>query len=157
MRMQQEQRPSPLRELRLLLRQLYERDIEPTEVGIILAQLYWGVLLLLPPRTFATGVAYRAMAGIASEEAWGVLALALAAIPALALWRQSYGLRALGLLGSVGWFVFITVTVVYSNRYGTGGIYALFALGSAWAFRRILADHGDEIGVVRRLRSRGRR
>lgn len=157
------QRPEPrfiaaiVQDLRALLGQLYAKDIESAEVGIVLAQCYWGVLLLLPPRTFLTSPGYRVMARLAREEVWGWGTLALAALPVVAFLWRSLTLRALGLLCSVSWFGFVTVVLLSGNRFGTGGIYALGILGGAWALRRVLEDHGDEIGMVRWLRAGGLR
>lgn len=155
MRQEQEQRCGLIGELRALLDQLYIKDIEPAEIGLILAELYWAAVLLWPWRdTFSTSPGYAAMAHIAREEVWGAGALALALLPIAAFVTRSITVRALGLLLSVMWWTFVTVMLVSANRYGTGGVYSLGILGGAWAFRRVLADHGDEIAVVRWLRAR---
>jgi hypothetical protein len=115
--------------------------VEPVLYG---GALWWAVCLLPERGTFGTARSFAAMAEVGQwcvaqgltrhpEQPWGLAALLLALVPALAIWQQWARVRAWALLGHAAWWTVVTVMLARAGVWATGiGLYALLALAAAY-------------------------
>lgn len=104
------------------------------EVMSALTLWYWGLLLLLPVSTFAASRSYSAMAALGSEEAWGVVMCAAAALQSIGVCGQRPIARVCGAYCALAIWGFAAAMFASSNIYTHApGIYAILAAGQAYA------------------------
>lgn len=147
----------PRSTLRMQLRQLWDRDTEPTEVIAGGFALYWAVLLSLQLDTFGTSPSYAVMRNRAPEWVWACVFALLVVLPILAWLRNSLWLRLVGLAGHSLIWPGVAYMVLAANPYSTGGVYGVLALGISWVFCRVCGTHGPEVvalgvGIMGRVR-----
>lgn len=133
-------------DLRDRMAQIWERDVEPTELLLHAIAFVWAGGLLAFPDVFATGLAYRAMAALLTTERWaGVFAVA-PAIAVVGYLRHSDWLRLVALVWHVGVFGFVAYMFARATPTGLGGpLYLLFDLWAAWVACRIAFDRRDAL------------
>jgi hypothetical protein len=100
--------------------------------------LPWGVWLMLPLHTFETGLAYRTMAVIAPETAWGaafsVVGTLLYVGTVLGHKRVQVIAAALATLS----FALIASTLLWGNPSGAGWLtFTIPAIANYWALKRL--------------------
>lgn len=142
MELRQEMSVGPL----AVLRQLWDRDTEPTEVIANGFALYWAVLLASPATTFGTSPGYAAMARRGSENWWAACFAVVVLTALAAMWRGSLTLRLASLGGHVLLWAFVATMVWSSAPVSAGvGVYGLTALGVSWVFCRKCGENGTEL------------
>lgn len=102
--------------------------------------LVWGIFLIWPASTFASNVAYRPMAELATEMTWGTTLMLLGLFQSGALVAESFDrkisrrLRFWACLFAAGAFGFIATMYWQSNPLGVAwGTYGLISLMNLWA------------------------
>lgn len=115
------------------------------EIAELAGAIIWGLwsLVLLNPfaATFSSSIAFRVMASLCPEWAWGAasLALALNQFAAMLSERRRWRIFAAGLL--FAWALFVGSMLGLSNPIGTGAaIYTSIGLLSLFAFLRAFTD-----------------
>ena len=122
-----------------LRHRLRPRSAEVVSAAVL---LWWGLVLLMPWRTFDSSRTFRAMQDLMPEQWWGLLALAIGVPQAvgifLALTTGSHGLvtlRRTCLVLTTAWWGFIAAEIAQGNPHGTGvGVYAILCLATAWCY-----------------------
>jgi hypothetical protein len=99
-----------------------------------LCAVWFGLVLLCVPNTFATAQAFAAMARLASQDAWGgvMLTFGLANLVAFVVSPSRAWVAAM-LLVPVFTFVAVTITVGVGRPSTGGGTYVLVAMLAGWA------------------------
>jgi hypothetical protein len=101
--------------------------------------LPWGVWLMLPLHTFETGLAYRTMAVIAPETAWGAAFSVVGTLlyVGTVLGHKRVQLWAAGL--STMAFGLIALSFLWGAPYGVGFLtFIIPAIANYWALRRLV-------------------
>lgn len=121
---------------------LWHRHFEIAELFGSIFWAGWSLVLLNPwANTFVTAPAYRAMASLAPEGAWGWVGLLLAVSEFCAMTSEHriWRIAAAGLL--FGWALFIGTMLGLSNPVGTGAVvYTTVGLLSLFAFLRAFRE-----------------
>ena len=100
----------------------------------------WG-WWLVNGMAFATAPLYRVMAQVASEQVWGTLALAIAAINMIGLWRMWGGLCQVSVFLAVLYWSFVTIGAAMSSFATAGWILTLgITLTTAHLFVLVYAE-----------------
>jgi hypothetical protein len=117
--------------------------IKAIELSLIAAALWWSFILAMPIETFSTSVAYKAMAGIASEEVWSGIFLTVALLNIYGLIVEKYLIRTISLVISSGLWVFVSAMFAMSSLATTGtGIYFIVACLNAFVVYKVGEQRG---------------
>ena len=115
------------------------RDAQLAIHAALAAVMAWfAVVLAIPGSTFSTGVSYRAMAQLATEESWAMACWFVATMGLVGLLTPSRTVRLCTVLLMATMHGVIAISIAWSNPSGTGsGTYAVLAgLGYYLAWRR---------------------
>lgn len=104
---------------------------------------YWGVLLLLPVRTFAASRSYDAMAAVAAEWVWGLMICAVALTQSLAMCGGVKFFRYPGaVLAFITWAGVAFLFGASNPATHAVGIYSILAAFNLWVLARGPRDDG---------------
>jgi hypothetical protein len=116
----------------------YKRRIfKIAETSLMLVALWWGVLLIIPARTFSNPV-YHAMESLMPESVWGIQCLFIGIVLLCGMVVRNKLLRNIGLLLSTGFWIFVSVSLWLGDHYTTGTSYAIWAIMAAWLYIHLI-------------------
>ena len=115
----------------------YRLRIRAIEAFSATLAIYWGVLLLLPAKTFSMSPSYRIMAALAEEETWGAIYLSMGVVQWFSVFIRSHLVRPVAIHMAIFCWGFAALMFAISNPYTHApGIYGLLALaniiGALW-------------------------
>lgn len=118
------------------------RVFKIVETGLMGVALWWGVLLILPLKTFINP-AYGTMAKLMPETGWAIQCLVIAVILAAGMITGIKIIRNIGLLLSIGFWTFVSVSLWLSDYATTSTSYLIWAILAAWLYIHLMKV-GDE-------------
>lgn len=113
------------------------RVFKIAETGLMGVALWWGVLLLLPTKTFDNQV-YNIMEGLMPETVWGMQCLIIGVILAIGIITGNKIARNIGLLLSIGFWTFVSVSLWMGDVATTGTSYIVWAVMAAWLYIHLI-------------------
>jgi hypothetical protein len=105
-------------------------------------ELLWGLWIINPwENTFAITSAYRIMAGVMPEWAWGALLLVLGIIQLIVIFRGTLHMRAISSVTCLFIFLSLALLIFFGNPASvTIPTYLIFAICEWFAYTEVLAD-----------------
>lgn len=100
------------------------------ETGLALVSAWWGVVLALPQETFSNTV-YTSMATLQPEMIWSIISLSISACITVGMFTDNKVLRSVGLLTSIGFWTFVSVSLWLGDHVTTGTSYFVWAIMAA--------------------------
>lgn len=103
------------------------------EVGLMLVALWWGVVLVFPEQTFHNP-AYIEMLKVMPEVYWSIVSFSIGVILAVGLLKNSILIKGMGLILSVGFWTFVSVTFWLGDHHTTGTSYIIWSVMAFWSY-----------------------
>lgn len=121
----------------------WSADTRGAEVLSAVTAWSWGILLLLPARTFDLSPSYEIMAALLPEPCWGGIALAVGALQSLAMCGNVRLLRyPAALLSMILWTTAAAMFLVANPGTHAPVVYGILAAFQAWVIIRGPQEHG---------------
>ncbi|MGG3801260.1 hypothetical protein [Metabacillus fastidiosus] len=118
-----------------------EKTFKMVETGMMLVALWWGVVLALPAHTFANPV-YGAMSHLMPEKVWSALCIVIGLTIGIGMFLQQKLVQTIGLLASIGFWIFVAVALWLGDHFTTGTSYAVWAVLASWLYIHLIKE-GD--------------
>lgn len=118
-------------------------NIKAIEVALIAALLWWSFILAMPIDTFHTGLDYKAMKDIASEEVWSAFFFLIAVLNIYGILSERFKLHVFSLCVQAGVWFFVSAMFAMSSLASTGtGIYFIVALLNSFVVYKVGEQRG---------------
>jgi hypothetical protein len=105
------------------------------EIAVTSIALWWGVILLLPIKTFTISSSYNIMSAIANEHIWGILMLLLGAFHLLGISLNKLYIKRLSFLVATGvWFYVATLFFLGEPATTATGTYIIIGCLTGWLY-----------------------
>ncbi|AKE16163.1 TPA: hypothetical protein QC128_005111 [Bacillus cereus] len=114
-----------------------QRKYNLVEIGLISIALWWAVLLLSPIATFKNSV-YSTMEQVMPEQLWGMQCLFISFFLLYGVATDNKIIRSIGLLISIGFWTFVSVSLWLSDSATTGTSYFVWALMAAGLYLKLM-------------------
>jgi hypothetical protein len=119
------------------MKTLRKRKLKMVELGLSLIAMWWGTLLAIPSRTFDNSM-YEGMANVMPEGLWSAQCFLIGTIIAFGMFTGNRTLRSMGLLLSIGFWTFVSVSLWLGDHLTTGTSYAVWAILAAWLYIHLI-------------------
>ena len=118
---------------------LWSKDVEASELVVMLCTLGWGVWLVNPSwDSFSSTPTFRSMQAIAPEWVWGTPMLVLSLVHLVGLLADHSRIRKACTFANTLLWVFLSAMVWQGNLASTASVvYPVLALASLWAWLRL--------------------
>lgn len=133
----------PLKQIRDWYKRAFH-SVKIIESAIVGCLLWWAFILIVPLNTFETSIAYKAMAGIASEEVWSGVFFIVGILALYGMLTERYWIRRAALVLSNGLWFFVATMFAIGTLATTGtGIYFVVACLNAYVVYKVGEEHGN--------------
>ena len=136
-------------------RSWYAQGLEPLEMFIGVATLFYGLWMWLPLDTFDQSISYSLMAAMAPEWLWGATITTVGGCQVLATachHRLPFSrLLCLWLLVMLWSFLALLFGVATGGHSGGVPLFSCFALAASWCYWRLAEWHLPALQIARRL------
>lgn len=120
-----------------------EKRFRAVEVATTSLAIWWGIILLLPFNTFVISSSYSAMAGLATETAWGIIMLAQGVIQLTSMVFRFKKIKQFSyLVATFLWFFIAAMFAVGELSNTATGTYAIIGCLTGWLYLKV----GDQNG-----------